>query len=278
MNASTLPYLSVIEFRGRDAADFLHRQLSADIAGLPAGGSTFACLCQPKGRVIALLLAWRVDDAVRVICSADLAESVAAWLGRFVFRDDVQIALCDDWSVLGSLAVIPGGSAEPIAGLHYAIAERDENDGDTASTAAFRAAELERGVAWLDARTSETFLPQMLGAEAAGALSYRKGCYPGQEIVARTHFLGRLKQRPVVIRAAAGAGLEPGGRVTAQGGPGGEAEASVVDRALDAGGRCVALLVVRSTEPFEIESLRSESGVVPVEATWLPVGQGSATT
>lgn len=270
-----LPYLTFIEFRGADAADFLHRQLSADILALNPGDSTFACLCQPKGRVIALLLLWRVDDGVRVVCATTLAEKVAAWLGRFVFRDDVEIEHRPGWTVLGGSAAEEGPACEPLPDLFYALSQDQAADPDAAAADAVRAGELMRGVAWLGEETSEAFLPQMLGAESAGALSYRKGCYPGQEIVARTHFLGRLKQRPLVAIMSEDPHLAPTERVIVRAGEQ-EAEATVVDCAPNAVGQFVALLVVRTPDAFGAETLHTGDGATPVEGNWLPVSQGSA--
>lgn len=272
----TLPYLRILEFRGADAVDFLHRQLSADIQGLAHGDATFACLCQPKGRVIALLLVLRGPDGVDVACAAALADPVTDWLRRFVFRDDVSLAIAADRVVRGAVDAECADGVEPVPGLRYFLTEPASGEDEELSPEAFRARELAQGVAWLDGKTREQFLPQMLGAEGIGALNYRKGCFPGQEIVARTHYLGRLKQRPLVVDFAAETLPRPMDRVIVRGADQ-EAEAVVVDGARRGDGRSLALLVVRAAEPFAVERLGRDGAVVPVEARWLDLSQGSAT-
>jgi folate-binding protein YgfZ len=74
---------------------------------------------------------------------------------------------------------------------------------NVALTEAWKISELQRGITWLCSETSAQFLPQMLGFDQLGAVNYRKGCYPGQEIVARTHYLGKVKRHPRVLNIGA---------------------------------------------------------------------------
>lgn len=264
-----LDNLDVIEFSGADAADFLHRQLSADILALAPGECTFACLCIPKGRVQALLLVQARDTSLRCLCAARLAGTVAQNLRRFVFRDDVTITERTDLAVLG---VEAPEQAELLTrtGLGYAVAPRGESTPEAGRARAWKQRELEMGVAWLDEVSSEAFLPQALGYERIGALSFRKGCYPGQEIVARTRYLGRLKRRAVTLRVEGVAELVPMQRVTLAG-DGHEAVADLVDSAGD-----VLYLVARSAEVFEIErALVDQRPFRVLSSAW---DQASATT
>ncbi len=70
-------------------------------------------------------------------------------------------------------------------------------------TEQWKLAELHAGISWLGPQTSGQFLPQMLGFDQLGAVNFRKGCYPGQEIVARTHYLGKVKRHPRLVCAQA---------------------------------------------------------------------------
>ena len=81
-----LGYLSAIRFSDADAGDFLQNQLSADVLALAIGESTFACYCEPKGRVLALMLVCRLEDAFLVILSGELAQSVADRMKIYVMR------------------------------------------------------------------------------------------------------------------------------------------------------------------------------------------------
>jgi folate-binding protein YgfZ len=120
----------------------------------------------------------------------------------FVLRSRVEFAVEPDLKVHG-IESKPGESVleafRPAGlGLSYQFSEDAGNDEQPAD--AFKALELGQRVTWLDTDTSEKFIPQMLGYEDIGAVSFSKGCYPGQEIVARTRYLGKVKRRPIIIR------------------------------------------------------------------------------
>jgi folate-binding protein YgfZ len=114
----------------------------------------------------------------------------------------------------------------------------------------WKAAELQQGVAWLDERTSERFIPQMLGFDRIGAVSFNKGCYPGQEIVARARYLGKVKRGPLQLRLEAEtdaakrspAGLETGAVVALVTGDD-RLDATVVDHVRLPDGRALLFLV-----------------------------------
>ncbi len=198
-----LSYLSVIRFRGEDAGSFLHAQVSADVLALAAGESTFACYCEPKGRVLALLLVYRNDDDYYVIMSRALATAVSDRLKIYRMRAKVDIEFMNRFTVSGLQADKPPEPVlEPAQAIQLAGSDRwlvltsaeDGPDTDEKLQEEWKVAELRLGITWLSPPTSGEFLPQMLGFEELGAVNYRKGCYPGQEIVARTHYLGKVKR------------------------------------------------------------------------------------
>ena len=212
-----LEYLSVARFRGPDAGNFLQNQLSADIAALGPGDAGFACCCTPKGQVIGLLLVCRQDDDFLVAGSAGLLPGILTRLKMFVFRARVEFLAEPDMQVYGALSAgEPGGPAvfQP-AGLNLGYRfstgkELQENPGHGIGTGEdFKAAEISRGVVWLDGETSEKFIPQMLGFEQIGAVSFSKGCYPGQEIVARARYLGKVKRKPLVVQTVESCPAKP---------------------------------------------------------------------
>jgi len=198
-----LSYLSAVGFSGAEAGEFLHNQLSADVKGLAAGESTFACYCEPKGRVLALLLVQRLDAGYQVVLSAELAESVTARLKMYRLRARVDIEIMNDRAVFGLQLDEPAPAPSmpvPGSGSRLLLAEPGgPADDDDALREAWKFADLESGICWLGEKTSGEFLPQMLGFEELGAVNYRKGCYPGQEIVARTHYLGKVKRHPRLL-------------------------------------------------------------------------------
>lgn len=255
--------LAVIELRGNDTRQFLQNQLSADIDAIAPGEGGFACCCNPAGRVLALLLVMPGEERTHLVVSADLAESTQTWLARFVLRADVQITARNDLFVAtAGAADAPSaafGPVEPVNGLSYVLLDDPLPDIDTENKGAdlWKAAELQNGVVWLDEASSAQFLPQMLGFEGIGALNFRKGCFPGQEIIARTRYLGKLKRRPLVLHA----GLEqplPVMQKLSIGTAGETVSGMLVDQAPDSAGGHWLFTVVRSAEEFEPQSLEVE--------------------
>lgn len=204
----TLPYLSVARFSGTDAGEFLHNQVSNDVQGLDDGESVFACYCEPKGRVLALLLVCRVDDGFYVVMASALAKAVTDRMRMFVLRSQVEIELLDQCAIVGVIEETVPNATElatilPVPGTERSLLLLDAKtvaDADESTVDAWKAAELRSGICWLDFATSGEFLPQWLGFDELGAVNFRKGCYPGQEIVARTRYLGKVKRHPRLLR------------------------------------------------------------------------------
>ena len=203
-----LDYLSVVRFSGSEAGRFLHGQLSADVLGLDSGDSTFACYCEPKGRVLALLLVHNAGEEYLVIMSAALAASVSQRLKLYVMRSDVVVELLSGHMVSGLYAdeepepALTSNCAIRLAGgPQWLLVSPHESASDTNTILQedWKTSELHQGISWLDPGSSGQLLPQWLGIEELGAVNYRKGCYPGQEIVARTHYLGKVKRHPRLI-------------------------------------------------------------------------------
>lgn len=182
---SELPY-SAIVVTGADAVDFLQAQLAGDLHRLPSSG--LAAWCNPKGRVIVLFRVTKTESGVDLLLPADLAEAVARRLTMFRFRSKVDFATRD--AAPGELGI------------------------DT-SYEDWRLANLQAGIPEILAAQSEEFTPHMLNLDLLGAVSVEKGCYPGQEVVARTHFRGATKRR--LLRFQSSAPVAPGDKVTLDG-------------------------------------------------------------
>jgi folate-binding protein YgfZ len=203
-----LTHLSVIRFSGADAGDFLHNQLSSDVLGLASSDSVFACYCEPKGRVLALMLVYKAKEDFFIIMSNSLVTEISNRLKIYRMRSKVSIDILEEYTVSGMRS-----DNAPEAGLSetqavrlpgsalWLVLESDNMNADTDTTSQreWKISELNLGVTWLQPETSGQFLPQMLGFEQLGAINYKKGCYPGQEIVARTHYLGKVKRHPRLI-------------------------------------------------------------------------------
>jgi folate-binding protein YgfZ len=212
---------------------FAHAQFMSDVAGLADGRWQWSGWLAPKGRVLALFALLRLD-AQRVwllLPDAD-PEALAAQLRRFLFRSKVAIAARADLVVSGafvadaqargasiamrdaeSLALDFGGDggartlaiAAPAAGSAQATTASD-TDAD-----AWRAFDLAHGLPRLGDDQLDRWTPQQLSLDRLRAYSVRKGCYPGQEIVARTHFLGQAKRGLALLEGDAP--FAPGGAV-----------------------------------------------------------------
>lgn len=231
---ASLPALSgfgVVSAQGPDAAAFLQAQTMNDVAALAPGHWHWNGVLTPKGRVVALFALARVaDDAFLLVLPDMPAAEFAAWLQRFVFRRKVVLrpavdrvpaagpapddglppdalrpdgpVLVLDWSgeaARRGLWLLPAG--------HPALAPAD-----AATDEAWLRADLAQGLPRLPASQREAWTPQMLSLERLGAFSLSKGCYPGQEIVARTHYLGQAKRGLARLR---GRGLAAGAEVRA---------------------------------------------------------------
>jgi folate-binding protein YgfZ len=214
ISVELLDYLVAARFEGEDAPDFLQAQLSADIGALEQGDAVFACYCSPKGQVYGLLLVCRLENGFQVIGSTELLPAMLDRLRMFVFRSKVKFAMEESSSVNGLLPseTRPAANAFQPAGLkvRYVVTDVSEEAG---SAVGFKAFEISNQIAWLDKNTTEKFIPQMLGYEQIGAVSFTKGCYPGQEIVARARYLGKVKRQPVILTAELDNRISNGERV-----------------------------------------------------------------
>lgn len=232
--ATPLDAFAGIGFDGPDAATFLHGQLSTDVISMPVGAVGLATYNSPKGRVLAsLVLFRRTPDAFIALVAADLAAALRKRLAMFVLRAKVVVSDATAGRVLAGIggtglgdAVSRAFGGAPVPGQGLANAEGDLlvlPDGRAIAMPAPEAAEgvlarlalppgtpdafaqlgIRAGVPIVTLATQDRFVPQALNFDLLGGIHFRKGCYPGQEIVARMQYLGRLKDRLFVFRVDA---------------------------------------------------------------------------
>jgi tRNA-modifying protein YgfZ len=236
--AATLPHLGVISVTGEDAADFLHGQLTQDISSLPLGEARLAGYCSPKGRLLASFLVWRESaDRLLLLCSADVLGPTLKRLSMFVLRAKARLA--DASAEMAAIGLVGTASLPPEApGRAGACASHESGTlirlddvggqprhlwvGLAPQAVALASRwpaldvstwlwlEAESGVPRIVAATADQFVPQMVNLESVGGVNFKKGCYPGQEVVARSQFRGTLKRRAFVVHgpAALAAGQE----------------------------------------------------------------------
>ena len=258
-----LPDFALLRFSGADARDFLHGQLTCEIRGLPPGRSSYGGYCSPKGRLLASFLIVNEGGTYAMVLPASLSEAVRKRLSMYVLRARVSVN-AEPAMLLGAHGA---DLAAALAPLHLAIpatlhdAARSGGGqairlpGDrvlvitepvlpvAADDGGWRRLDIAAGIPFILPATQEQFVPQMVNLDLIGALSYSKGCYPGQEIVARTHYLGRLKQR--MYRVSAQAALAAGDKLYCS--ELGEQSAGMIVNAATAGGSAHEALAVLQT-------------------------------
>jgi len=223
-----LAQFGLLYFRGPDSRAFLHGQLSSDVQNLGTTAAQYSSYCSPKGRVLASLLLWQATDGFFAQLHAGLSEDIRNRLTKFILSSKVRITDAGDTHVCLGVA---GRNAEMLAkncfgaipqsmlGVKHhesatlirispdrfqiicdaqqapALWEQLRQNTTPVGTACWDWLSIRSGIAVIAPATKEQFVPQMLNMEIVGAVSFSKGCYPGQEIVARAQHLGTLKRR-----------------------------------------------------------------------------------
>jgi len=218
---------------GNDAVTFLHNQLTNDVEHLAHGQARLAGYCTPKGRLLATMLIWKTDDCVLLHLPKALQATINKRLQMFVMRakavlsvvgeETVQLGLAGPAAALALKNWFSAVPAAPYTTVHgdagTLIRLADTAAGiprylwvsdvaiaiaawpqltqtlQPAGSNAWRLARINAGIALITLPTQEQFVPQMINFELIGGVSFKKGCYPGQEIVARSQYLGKLKRR-----------------------------------------------------------------------------------
>ncbi|MDH3713316.1 MAG: folate-binding protein [Gammaproteobacteria bacterium] len=220
----------LLSVRGEDAENFLQGQLSSDLTHLASAATHLTSYSTPQGRMLAIMRAFRYGDSIQFLLPRELVEPVQQRLSRYVLRARVQIG-SDDLN-LGRIGLAGAESGELLARLalpdprtvgavagdgalsvlnvtvdrprYILVAPYErimniwrhaEDHAQPAGAAAWRLLQIDAGTPSIYTATSETFVPQMVNLELLGGVDFDKGCYTGQEIVARAQYLGRIKRR-----------------------------------------------------------------------------------
>ena len=241
-----LSQFALLRFSGDDAQAFLHNQLTCDVGALAPGRSTFGAYCTPKGRMLATFLLWRSEQGFFMQLPSPLREPIQKQLSRFILRSKVKADdISGDWvlfGVAGSDATglvrqvtgqAPQGTHEVAQGsnamvIHLPgdrfeiVVARDQASRvlealaagtDKADPEYWEWLEIGAGIPTILPATQEAFVPQMVNLDLIGGVSFEKGCYPGQEIVARMHYRGTLKQRMYLASIAGTEKPQPGDKL-----------------------------------------------------------------
>lgn len=274
-----LPTLGAVRIAGPDAAAFLQGQLTADLRRLEPGRSSLAAWCSPQGRVIALMHIAPTEDGFVAVLPRELCGPVVERLSRFVMRSRVRLTDASAGLAVAGISGREAGSFERCDGvtalrltverdlllapddrLHEVLA-----DVSPAGDGAWDLSCTGLGEPEVYAATSESWVPQMLNLDLLGAVSFQKGCYPGQEIVARTQHLGRIKRRLLRYRVTGGTLPAPGAALLL-----GSARVAEVVRSAACNGRRELLAVVNLDAAGT--GLTDESGALTCSPEPLPYG------
>ncbi len=227
-----LPQLAILAVRGTDAADFLQGQATCDIREVSATQGRFGAFCTPKGRVVCVFFIFKQETGYWLVLPRELLEKVQKRLAIYILRADVQLddrsdALCliglqtgplSDLSLPGKTAAITVHDEVSILRMpnqpsrYIAIApagqailfwkKMTQKYGFSATrTRDWQLLDLLAGIPWLDLQSSEQYIPQMLNLDRLNGISFNKGCYTGQEIIARTHYKGKSKRQMYLAKS-----------------------------------------------------------------------------
>lgn len=238
----------LLQFDGPDAASFLQGQLTNNVLAITPARNQYSGYCTAKGRLLACLLLWQRDHAYWAMLPRELCEPIRKRLSMYILRAKVRVTdISDDHVCFGVSGVHAAGCVAALAGSAPA-AVHDTVHGDDLSVlklppnrylivatkgkaaavestltqsatataeSLWTALDIEAGIPTVVTATQEQFVPQSVNFDFIGAVSFDKGCYPGQEIVARTHYLGKPKQRMVRAQVTSQTPPQPGDKVYA---------------------------------------------------------------
>lgn len=218
---------------GEDRVDFLQGQLSQDMGKVTSSQAAPAAWCNRQGRVLCLMVAVDWQDAIFLILPAEMAQTCMSGLSRYILRAKVQIERWDQlpgvfgcsgledlaaeaWAVGGNedyCAIrLPGAGERALLIGEPSAHLRDASDSGW-TLEDWRLADIRAELPWVGEKASGKFLAHSLNLDLSGAVSFTKGCFVGQEIIARMQYRGRPKRRMQHVQLPAGSPVEAGGRV-----------------------------------------------------------------
>jgi folate-binding protein YgfZ len=267
-----LDQYGLLQVAGEDARTFLHAQLTNDIENLAPGTARYAGWCSAKGRLLATFLVVPFPGGFLLQLARDLVPTVAKRLSMFVLRSKVKITDASAlWAQFGqwepgdgnplSVNEIGGAITVRIDADRSLVLAPENSYSPDASPDEWALAEIRAGRPLIAQATQDQFVPQMVNLELSGGVDFKKGCYPGQEIVARAQYRGAVKRRMVRLRGAA---LQPGQEIYSDDAPG-QPSGTVVN---STGDEALAVLQVSAIEAKS--PVRAEPRSAALEVLSLP--------
>jgi len=248
--------MALIHAQGPDVLSFLQGQFTCDINSLKSGQSSLGAYCDRKGRMIANFHLTRLNQDVFICLPKSMVDILLKPLQKYKLRAQVKLSVSEQFQLFGitpatdntatkSLLTIPFSppcqhQILVIPQTHAEQAWQNLSQTNIVLTESqWQRHSIESGLAYIEPNTSERFLPQMLNWEKHGGVCFSKGCYIGQEIVARSQHLGKIKKRPKVITLPSGPAPQIGAALS-------EADPSIVIAAAATEHGYTTLCVVRA--------------------------------
>jgi len=271
---------------GDDARGFLHAQLTNDFEHLGPGQARYAGWCSAKGRLLATFLVVPCAGGFLLQLSGDLVPAVSKRLSMFILRSKVKLSdVSAAWLLFGlwgtdAASRLAGLGFKPPAGklavsesqgaivvgidddrfLLIASPAMQDRIKTNATADDWALAEVRAGRPLIMQSTQDQFVPQMVNLELAGGVDFKKGCYPGQEIVARAQYRGAVKRRMYRLRGAA---LRPGQELYSDDAPG-QASGTVVNAAGDESLAVLQISAVEAGEPIRVQPQAAALEILPL--------------
>ena len=215
-----LDHLGIIELQGNDSVEFLQGQMTQDIYSIHDSKATLTSILNPQGRIISTALVFKWGELLLLVVSCEVRDELIAWLSRFILRSDVKITKSEDCifglnqknaiklcNVLNVKAKDTSFESDELClktieadNERAFLVSKSENFLDnlsvsTLATKDWKMADINAGIPIIYKENIEKFIPQMVNLDLINGISFSKGCYTGQEIVARVQHKGKVKQR-----------------------------------------------------------------------------------
>lgn len=287
-----LNHLAVLRVSGIDATDFLQGQTTCDLKVMNEQSASFGAFCNAKGRVISTFLIVKQQADWLLLLPTELLPSVQKRLQMYVMRAKVVL---NDCGASDCLLGLNGGQHDMLgftlpdkhlgtltqSFLSVRLGEKNpryliltqpevaqqwiaasvQNGARLQSTAVWQLLDIKAGIPWLCAKTSEEYIPQMLNLDQLGGISFNKGCYTGQEIVARTHYLGKAK-RAMFVATAEMNGVVPELNSAVLDAPNGQVVGAIL--AVHVAGNNCSLLVVLAIDARDLKTITLATPLLPL--------------
>ncbi|MBN1377978.1 MAG: folate-binding protein YgfZ [Gammaproteobacteria bacterium] len=290
---SRLNYLGLLEVGGEEAAGFLQNLLSNDVRKVTASQSQLNSLCTPKGRMLAIFRLFKRDDRYWLRMPLELVTPIRKRLQMYVLRSKVTLQAQSNWVGIG----ISGPQATTLLREHFSIELQQVNsvaqhaDLSVLSVPGneryelyapvermqtlwpifshvltpvnddqWRLLDIQNGIPTVYTATSEHFVPQMTNLQIVKGISFKKGCYPGQEVVARMQYLGKLKRRMYLVQIQSDQPPVPGTTIVSIEGNISHEAGEIVDATLQSGQKVLALAVLPIASTGQTLHLLNQTG------------------